>query len=402
MKVLFLTMWDDHRDGGGGQVTLKHLTGELKRQGVEPVILSTTEGRGLHQIERDGVRVWRAGLRNVYWPSTSGHRPSALTRTAWHAIDGLNFAMQSALRKVLSIERPDVASVHQINGWSPLAWRTLASAGIPAVNVLHASESLCASAIMYRAGQNCQKQCMGCGALRLPHRILSNQLSAVVGVSKFILNRHIEAGYFQNVPIRRVIHNARNIATLGLSPGKHRDRDSSTLRFGFIGRIDEAKGIRNLLRAFRAADMPDSELLIAGNGKQDFVDSLWSEHSSDRVRFLGHTSQNEFFSNVDVVVVPSLWNDTLPGVVFEALAFGKPVIASRRGGIPEMVIDGQNGIIFEPDNHEELVAALQTMASDSALRARMGELAKLSAEPFIDAQAWGRKYVDLYEDMLRQ
>ncbi|MBU2818033.1 glycosyltransferase family 4 protein, partial [Acidithiobacillus ferrooxidans] len=76
---------------------------------------------------------------------------------------------------------------------------------------------------------------------------------------------------------------------------------------------------------------------------------------------------------VDIVVVPSLWQEPLGLVVAEALAFGKPVIASKRGGIPEMIKDGENGLLFEPNRPEDLQESLHRLGSDRAMRVRMGK-----------------------------
>ena len=89
-------------------------------------------------------------------------------------------------------------------------------------------------------------------------------------------------------------------------------------------------------------------------------------------------------------------------VVFEALAFGKPVIGSRRGGIPEMIREGENGLLFEPDAPGELVAALRRLAADPALRLRMAEAARASAQPFLDRAGWVGRYLALYDEVIRR
>jgi glycosyltransferase involved in cell wall biosynthesis len=89
-------------------------------------------------------------------------------------------------------------------------------------------------------------------------------------------------------------------------------------------------------------------------------------------------------------------------VVFEALAFGKPVIGARRGGIPEMIHAGENGLLFEPEHPEELVAALRQLAGDAALRTRMGQAARASAAPFLDRDGWIDCYATLYADLARR
>ena len=396
-KILFLNLYDDPADGGGAEMTLRHLTGGVAERGLEPVMLATSAGRGLHQIERNGLRIWRAGLRNLYWP---GREPrGAAARVLWHTLDSYNPTMQPMLRRVLEIEQPDVVSIHNLPGWSAAAWNTIAEMGIPSVQVLHDSYAICPKSSMFRAGRNCSRQCIDCRLLRLPHRRLSNRVSAVVGVSHYILDRHLQEGYFRHVPIRQVIHNARDALELGVAaPTPPRD-PNAPLRIGFIGRLDPTKGVEVLLVAFKQMQVPGVELWIAGNGKADYEQGLRASWGDPRVRFLGRVTPRDFYPQVDVVVVPSLWNDTFPGVVFEALAFGRPVIGSRRGGIPEMIREDENGLLFEPDRPGELLAALLLLAGDPGLRFRLGEAARDSARPFLDRRSWVENYIDLYHQV---
>jgi glycosyltransferase involved in cell wall biosynthesis len=100
------------------------------------------------------------------------------------------------------------------------------------------------------------------------------------------------------------------------------------------------------------------------------------------------------------MVVPSMVHESLGMVVAEALAFGKPVIGSRRGGIPEMIREGENGLLFEPDTPGDLIAALRQLAADADVRHRMGEAAKRSARPFLDRDGWLEAYLGVYEQIM--
>lgn len=399
-KVLFLNLFDDPADGGGAETTLRHLTRGVAARGLDVVMLSTSPGRGLRQIERDGVRIWRAGLRNLYWPG-SKLRPPAGLRALWHALDTYNAAMQPILRRVLEIEQPDVVSIHNLPGWSAAAWRTVSRMGLPSVQVLHDHYAICPKSSMFKNGRNCGKQCTSCRLLRLPHRSLSNHVSAVVGVSRYILDRHLQEGYFRRVPIRQVIHDARDPAELGAATSSAPRDPSAPLRIGFIGRLDPTKGLEQLLKSFVQAELPEAELWIAGSGKATYEQALRRRWTDARVRFLGRVEPREFYPLVDVVVVPSLWNEPLGMVVAEALAFGKPVIGARRGGIPEMIQEDENGLLFEPDRPEALVSALRRLAADPDLRHRLGEAARQSAQPFLDRKAWVDQYIDLYTQLVR-
>ena len=148
MKVLFLNLFDDPAEGGGAEMTLHHLTQGLVRRGMEPVFATIGERPGLHRSERDGVRIWRAGLRNLYRPDLKA-RPHAVARALWHALDSYNAPMQPLLRRVLEAERPDVVVHPQPAGLVGSGWGTVADMGSPAVQLLHGCYQICVRAAMY-------------------------------------------------------------------------------------------------------------------------------------------------------------------------------------------------------------------------------------------------------------
>ncbi|MDD3761422.1 MAG: glycosyltransferase family 4 protein [Acidithiobacillus sp.] len=396
MKILFLHSLAEPDLGGGAEVILWEQMRGLRDAGHDCVLLATSDKAGLERTQQEGFTVWKAGIRNVYWPYHK-RRPSAPLRMLWHALDGYNTWMQQYLREVVKREKPQVASLHNLTGWSAASWKTLAHLGVPAVQVLHDYYPICVKATMYKKGRNCAGQCPSCRMFRFPHRKLSRNIFAVVGVSRFILDRHLSLGYFEGVPIQRVIHNARSAESLGIAEAET-SIPHEGLRFGYIGRLDRAKGVELLIDAFLAADLPKTELWVAGSGRQHEEHRLRHKTKDARVRFLGRVVPLEFYPQVDVIVVPSFWNDNLPGVVFEALAFGRPVIGSRRGGIPEMIRDGENGLLFEPDTPGELQRAIESMG-DGELRARLTSQARPSAEPFIDMAGWIRAYEALFQEL---
>ena len=395
MKILYVNGFGERRGHGGAEETLWTLMCGMRDAGHQCALLATAAERGLVRSEEDGITVWKAGIRNLYWPNPRNrHRPA--TRALWHMQDAYNPWMQEYVRKVAHTERPDVVSLHNLPGWSAAAWRTLNQLGIPTVQVLHDYYAICPRTTMYKNGSNCTGQCSSCAALRLPHRALSRRLTAVVGVSQYILDAHLRLGYFADVPIQRVIHNVRAPEALGCDGVGHISPHSE-VRFGFIGTLTASKGVSELIDAFLQATMPNAELWIAGTGNPEYERRLRVRAGGDnRIRFLGRVTPADFYPHVDVVVVPSVWNDNLPGVVFEAFAFGKPVIGSLRGGIPEMIHNGDNGLLFEPDYPQELSTAMRRLGADATLRRRMGTAARASAGSFLDLGRFTRGYEDVY------
>lgn len=393
MKILFLHALAEPELGGGAEVTLWTLMRGLRDAGHQCVLLATSEQRGLTRSERDGIAVWQAGIRNLHWPY-GAERRSGSRRALWHLLDIYNPLMQGYLREVVGREAPDVVSAHNLPGWSVASWRTLAGLGVPSVQVLHDFYAVCARSSLFRAGRNCQSQCMRCRMLRLPHRALSRRLHGVVGVSQYVLDAHRALGYFNGVRIQRVIHNARDAGALGIPAGRGPGR--SRLRFGYIGRLDPAKGVDRLIDAFKSIGAEEAELWIAGTGDARYRDQLAGRVGNSPIRLIGRAAPADLYSQVDIVVVPSVWNEPLGMVVAEAFAFGKPVIGSRRGGIPEMIRDGENGLLFEPDAPGELAARLAQVARDASLREHLSANAQLSGRRFVDTAAWARAYEEVY------
>ncbi len=131
----------------------------------------------------------------------------------------------------------------------------------------------------------------------------------------------------------------------------------------FIGSLIQIKGIDVLLRAFaNMSEKNHSNLVIIGKGELDYQLKALAEklHIESRVHFMGSRKHDEislWLNACDVFCLPSR-NEGFPTVIVEALACGRPVVATKVGGIPEAVINNTLGILVEPDNTEELAATL--------------------------------------------
>ncbi len=170
-----------------------------------------------------------------------------------------------------------------------------------------------------------------------------------------------------------------------------------TLSVGFAGQWVPRKGIHTLLEAWikvREA-IPAAELNILDGsnlwkvdapipGVADAITRVREEESKGAVRVrpaLAHSQMPEFWNSVSVAVVPSLY-EPLAGVVLEAMASGTPVVASNVGGFPDMIVEGQSGMLVPPNDAPALARALVCLLTDSNLRERMAAGARRRAEVF--------------------
>lgn len=389
---LFLNSFYYPNIGGGAEIIMQLQAEELVRMGHSVNVLTTSDYEGLTVDIVNEVKVYRAGLKNVYW-HYSKSKPSKLKRLFWHWNDKYNIKMQRYIEDVLKLENPDIVFCHNLAGWSSSVYDTLSDRKIPIIQVLHDQYWVCPTSNKFSNGRVCQSQCLKCMVFRFNHRQISSKASAVIGVSEFILKSLQNENYFKSVP-GFVIHNAREIV-----PVIKDVQIRHSLKIGFIGTIVQVKGVELLIKAFTEINEEYVELIIAGNGSSDYIKYLKDTYQDTRISYLGFVNSIEFYRSVDVLVVPSLWPDTFPGVVFEGLASSLPVIGANIGGIPEMIIDGYNGILFEVGNQSSLRDAILSLIKNERLLREMSENSRDSVSSLISVSRMMRAYIDVCKEI---
>lgn len=389
MKIALVNTLYEPYQVGGAERAVQILAEGLHRRGHSVCVITLGEADRDRRGVVGGVTVHRLALQNWYWPY-SGCAGNAAQRTAWHVRDFHNAAMSARVGSVLELESPDVLHTNNVAGFSVGIWAQAAARRVPVVHTLHDYYLMCPpSAMCRKTGPerivNCEQICARCLPFAAYRRRASHAVQAVAGVSEYILDRHRSAGFFRNSRTAKVIYNS-------VRPARARDRqrEKRTLAFGFIGRICEEKGVRWLLEAFTRNADPLGRLVVAGKGEARFVESLKAEFSSPSVAFIGHVDPAVFYEQVDVVVIPSLWHEPFGRTAIEALAYGIPVIASNRGGIPEAIQDGLTGIVVDPGEPGSLARAMTRLCLEPEFAGRLGAggaqgLSRFSEESALDA-----------------
>jgi glycosyltransferase involved in cell wall biosynthesis len=400
MKIVFANAMYAPDIGGGAEVMLQVMVEGAARAGHEVSVLTAHGGAADVTDEVNGIAVHRLKLRNVHWPHSSGHQ-GAMPRAVWHALDRSNPFMSGPAGRRLRELSPQLIVSHNLSGLSLGVWAEAVSLGIPVVHVLHDYHLLCPRSTRFRKGRNCEAVCASCQVFRGPHRQASRGVQAVVGVSQAILDTHLQAGLFDGVPRQLVIGNARQQPEPAARPPRDGQRP---VVLGYIGGLTDVKGVRPLIEALKhwAVSLPPFELLVAGRGEPAFEAELRQLASGAPIRFLGHVSPFAFFAQIDVAIAPSVWHDPLPGVVYEAIGQNVPVIGSRRGGIPEIIQEGVNGHVYDPDDPEQLRAILQRVLSrtDELAGPSHGRSLRETVAPWLDEAGMLARYERLYADVV--
>ena len=173
----------------------------------------------------------------------------------------------------------------------------------------------------------------------------------------------------------------------------------------WVNNLQKIKGVDILIKAVPRVtkSIPTLSVCIGGSGPQEnelkaLVKKLNLEA---HVKFLGFISEEDkyqYYKACKLVVVPSRW-DCQPFAPLDAAASGKPVIASRIGGIQDTVEDGKTGFLFEPENIEDLAEKIITLLKDEELREEMGKAAKEKAKQY-DWSKIAERTVDIYKEVI--
>lgn len=242
---------------------------------------------------------------------------------------------------------------------------------------------------------------------RVMKKILQNSMKKADALTVLSKITQLEMKKLTDKPVQLI--------PFGVDLGKFKPRtENSTdevIRIGTIRTLSEKYGLEYLIRAFAmlAPKYKNIHLDIVGDGPQRaFLEELANDLDvAGKVTFYGYVNQNSDFekyigllSNFDIFTILSVIDSETFGVAaVEASACKIPVVASRVGGLPEVIDDEQTGIIVPPRDAEKTAAALERLINDAALRQKMGENGRKKVETHYDWKNNVQQMIDLYQKM---
>lgn len=325
-----------------------------------------------------------------------------------------SYECRNKFDRLLKLFNPDVIHAHNIYGRLTTSIIDAAKKRrIPVVMSLHDLKLICPSYLMLYNGEICER-CKGkkfyyCATKRCHKGSLFPSLVYTVETyynsllkkydwvryficpSKFILKKHIESG----IPEKKLIYLPNFIKTEEFIPiinqGKY---------ILFVGRLSKEKGVLTLLNAVMGLDVI---LRIAGDGPmRSTYENYIKEKKITNVVFEGYKSGEELknlFKNAIFLVFPSECYENAPMTILEAFASGKPVIGSKIGGIPEMVIENKTGLLFNPGNNLELRERIHFLLSHPSLVTQMGKNAGEMVENEYNAKTHYEHLMRVYSNI---
>ena len=355
MRIVHLVIGGDV---AGGQVVALQLARAARERGDEVAFVAPEPGPFTELAAEEGFRVEVLPLRRTFQLAA-----------AWR------------LARLLRRRRIDLLHTHTLAAANVLARLAGASARVPVVSHLHIENHFRPATRRLLAG-------LDNATARLAARL--------VAVSEDTKRAYERQGY----PRGRieVVYNGVDV----LPDGEYRRNEPA--RIGEIARLCDVKGQRELLQA--VARLPDARLVLAGRDLEQggaFQEALERESErlgiGERVEFGFYDDVPALLETLDVVALPS-WTEGLPMVLLEAMAHRRPVVATPVGGTPEVVSDGETGLLVPPRDPEALAQALRRVLEDPALARRFGEAGRRRVTERFDLAATTRRMLEIYDDVL--
>jgi glycosyltransferase involved in cell wall biosynthesis len=293
------------------------------------------------------------------------------------------------LARLLRRERVDVLHTHTLAAANALARIAGRFAHVPVVSHLHIANHFRPATRALLAGLD---------------NTTARFAAALVAVSEDTRRAYEAQGYPRRI---RVVYNgvtAAPVDTNGLREELSIPADAPLV--AEVGRLCDVKGQRELIDA--VAQLPEARVVLVGadleqGGAYERALRQRAEELgvADRVVFAGYRDDAaRVVAAADVFALPS-WTEGLPLVVLEAMALGRPVVATPVGGTPELVADGETGLLVPPRDVEALAAALKRVLDDEGLRRRLGEAGRRRVAERFSADAMTRGVFAVYDEVTR-
>lgn len=362
---------------------VRELVRSLRDRGHEVVLcFPWSEDGTVEHFSHDGVPSYRLRLRPPRDPDRPVVGSLAFLAYLFGTLRALNGILRDEDVDVVNIHYPEPSSVHYL-----LAARW---AGVPVLSSAHGTD------VFPDPGADETGAPSVAWCLRLS--------KTVVCPSRAYADRI--RGVLRGSPTRvAMIHHGVDPTEFSYVPPAGRPSGGQT-RLLTVSVVKRIKGLDVLVRALSLLRDRDAavRLRIAGDGPQkerleDLVGSLGIESS---VAFLGRVGRDRvhgLLGDCDVFVSPSR-AESLGIAVLEAMSVGRPVVASRVGGLQESVVDGKTGILVPPDEPPALADAIGRLAEDASLRDEMGRAARRRVENHFDAERMTREYLEEYRRLL--
>ncbi len=397
MRLLFINNFYQPFVFGGAEIGLHAEITELRRRGHQISVITLSENRKPYTEKIDDITIYRIAPFNLY-PACEFQNKPLILKPLVHTIDIWNPSSYAAINKILCMEKPDIVHINNFKGISLSAFDSVKRANLPCIFTIRDYSLICPRATLLRASNKiCNCTNIFCLTYKNAQNLLiSGKVDAFIAPSKFIVQKMKEHAFFVNLTAN-ILPTGINLNSASISKKYH------NINILYLGALNENKGTHILIQAFNKLNHKNVTLNIVGKGP---AESSLKELAGNNPNIIFHgflsiDEKNNLLTKMNIAVVPSLWYDNGPAVVYECFNYSIPIIGSNIGGIPDLVNHGSNGMLFEPGNIDELMSILQLLIKDLALLENL-ERGAFAASRNYDIADHVSKLEKIYQSMIRK
>jgi glycosyltransferase involved in cell wall biosynthesis len=348
-------------EAGGAEKVVRLISEGMRLRGHEVSIISTD-----HRL------AGQTPFADVIVPDITGNAAARVAKFFWHR------AAYLEVKAAVARFRPDVVHLHTIGLFSPSVLS--ATSAYPQIVTVHGPEDWTLELLEW----NLPSRSAGSGRLTPADRVRYGYLRFLQRPAYLPRIRAVDrvlapSRYYANALRRDVGRVPTYVVPNGIELPERSPvpRDGRVL---CVGRLETIKGTRVLVEAFAGvvARHPNAHLTLIGRGpQQGEIEALVQRRGlADNVRVAGFVPDEELlecYHRSTAVVIPSICPENFPTVALEAIGIGRAIVATRAGGLPELVTDGENGFLVPPGDAPALAGAISRILDDPDLAVRMGE-----------------------------
>ena len=440
MKILVVASGDYFSSYGGGQIYVKNIVNELSKTNNEIIVMSISNNKNLNSLKVKKIEEKNLTIIQV-------------SVNIEHKDNNLPLELQPDLllivRKILYELSPDI--IHA-NGWKVLFSYIAKQMNIPCIVTAHHGGIVCPNGMLMDIDEKvCYKEvnlknCLNCSlnyvpggkifnkiteyipypivykignslskirnipyvspsfvtAYGLKHKITSNDIlkknvSSIIAPSSAMMKVLLKNG-FKKEKIRFIPH--------GIKPLPNKlNVVSDKVKLGYVGRITYVKGLHILIEVLNELKLNNYELHIYGEAvtkeEKKYYLKLKSKSKNLPIYWHGKKEQNqidEAYHSFNLLVFPSICLEVFGLTILESFSTGRPVIASKSGGPEDLIIEGKNGYLFEPNNVKSLKSILEKILKDKNLLISLINHTKLEKKFFLETHI--NNLLNLYNELL--
>jgi len=327
-----------------------------------------------------------------------------------------SFEAKEKIKLLLQENHIDVAQLNNINNYHtpsiipilkkakiPILWRILDYKLICPNNTFILRDKVCEACYKHKYYKciinKCRKNSLAASALNalesyfyyfIPYY---KQVDMFIFQSEFTRDMFVKYGW--NIEKTRIIENSYDYSHI---QPKYEGKDYIL----YFGRISKEKGIHTLLNVMK--NLPNVELKVIGDGPEhDSYAKYIIENSINNVSFLGPKWDKDLdpiIKDCEFVIVPSEWYEPSPYVVLQSFAYGKPVVASNIGGLKDLIINNENGILFKTGDSKSLSLAIENLVNDKMLIRKMGVNARMILEKKYNSEKYYTSTMTVFKNLI--